>query len=390
MSSMKLYQLGAIPVLAAALPLFASTGCGDAAALIGVECEASFAAKATSLQGACTALVDGAGSIKADVALACYNIATDLGDDTLTEPGADVADDEVTTLCNAASASLSVAIEAAGGIEIAINGGGCEVNADAQFSCEASCDVSGGCDPGSIEVRCDPGELSVSCEGSCEANAYCEGSATVEANCEGSCEGTCTGTCEGNCEGTCEGTQSSGSCAGTCEGKCSAKCTGSCKGSCQLAADASIDCGANVKCKGGCNGTATLPSCEAELEPPSCNIDAECSAGCNGQATITAECTPPSIEIYVDGHADLVATLETNLPDIFAIFQFKGELMVDAAVEVANLFVDVAGAVVADAGCVLIFGADLVASATGSLAASASVSVSVSASASVGGEASGG
>ena len=108
----------------------------------------------------------------------------------------------------------------------------CKPAAQAQFNCEASCQAEANltCDPPSLDVRCDPGELSVQCEGTCNVDAYCEGSATVgvacEAECQGECTGTCSGTCKGTCEGTCMGaTDEGGRCDGTCMGTCTGECS---------------------------------------------------------------------------------------------------------------------------------------------------------------------
>lgn len=382
----------------AALVAFSTGGCSSEDSLTG-ECSADVTASAEALGTASDALVSVAGKLRADVYLACATIADDLGAMDAPDPNkADPSDDDVKTACNSASAVLDARVSAAGSVSIAIEGGRCEVNASAQFSCEANCSVEGECDPGTLEARCDPGELSVQCEGECSAGASCQGSATVAANCEGSCEGSCTGTCEGVCNGTCNGTcetmDGDGNCAGTCmgecQGTCSAKCTGTCSGECTLAADANIECGAEARCKGGCSGTATAPSCEATLEPPSCELDAECQAGCEGQANLQAECTPPTVKVIASGDAELVATLEANLPLLINAAEVQGKLALEAATAVGDAAVTVTGEIAGKASCVASLGASIVAKLEAAASASASVSVSVNASASASGSAQGG
>ncbi len=397
------------PALAAALIVPLAGGCSSAEDLKNAgSCEANIEAKAKAFEASVDALVKVSGEMKGSLAVACSNIAKDLGDTTapeITDPK-NVEDATVTEACNKASAALDVAIAASGKLAISIEGGKCEVNAQAQFNCEASCDVEGKCEAPSIEARCEPGELSGKCEGECKANATCQGSATVKANCEGTCSGSCegecsanfSGTCGGTCNGTCDGNTSSGTtCAGKCEGECTAQangscggsCKGTCTGECKLAATANIDCGAEATCKGECSVALTAPKCEAELKPLECDIDAECKAGCNGQGSISAECTPPSVKIQANGNATLTATLETNLPAILNVVA-QGEIVAKAAVDVAGKAIDVGAEVAAAAGCLAQFGASFAAKMEASLKASASVDVSVKASASASGSASGG
>ncbi|MCB9584162.1 MAG: hypothetical protein H6718_02135 [Polyangiaceae bacterium] len=397
----------AAPALLVGLVIPLTGGCSSDA-LDPTSCAANLEAKVDALQGAADALVQVAGEMKVSVGVACKGIAMAGGED----PGADItaesSDEDLQAVCGKAEAAITANLSAAGSVSLTIEGGKCEVAAEAQLNCEANCSVEGECTPGSIEARCDPGELSVSCEGECAGGATCEGSAEVAANCDGECSGNCvvevTGGCEGTCEGSCDGTCSAmdgqGNCAGTCEGTCTgtcsapsgtARCTGQCTGECKLAADAKIECGAEVKCKGTCNGTATAPSCEANLEPPECNLDADCQAGCEGQASLKAECTPPKVTFNFSGNVDanFVAALEANLPALLNVVA-KGELAVKAAGDVAVKFGEVVVEVGKAAGCVAKFGASLAAKAEASVKASASVSVSVNASASASGKASSG
>ena len=376
MNLSKFYKVGAAPVLALGLaaPALLVSGCGDDP-LGALNCEADIVAKIEAFQGAVDALIKVSGEMKGSVAVACAQIATDLGESDVPDvgDGTDVADDDVTTACNLASAAIDAAITANGSVSIQVIGGKCEVNASAQLNCEASCQVDASCDGGSVEVRCEPGELSGEC------SAECTGECTVTSG-SVTCEGGCSGTCTGDCSGTCAATGTSGACEGSCEGTCEGECTGTCE-----VVPATATCSGS--CKGGCSVEITAPSCEAELTAPSCEVDAECSGGCDAQGSIDAECTPP--QIIIEGNADLKATLEANLPAIFLVFEVQGELVIDSAAYVAETAVGVLEAAIEVPACAASFGADLMAKFTGAAEASVSVNVSVSASASASGSAGG-
>jgi hypothetical protein len=351
------------------------SGCGDAFG----ECDPNLAVKFKALNAAVNGLVTVSGEIKAGLAVACASIATDLGATDVPDvgDGSGVSDDDLKAACASASASLDAEVQAGVTIALSIEGGSCEVNAEAQFSCEASCDVSGGCEPGSIDIRCEPGQLSGEC------TAECSGSCTVETG-SVTCEGKCGGTCEGECSGMCEG----GSGMNQCNGNCSGSCTGECSGTCEVVAP-SASCSGS--CKGECSVSFTAPSCEGTIEPPSCDLDVDCQAGCDGQAKFEAKCTPPKVTVNISGgaSANLKTTLEANFPAIIELGETKAKLVVNAAGDVASAFGSAAAAIVTAPACALEFGADFGASIAGSVEASASVSVSVSASASVSGSAGG-
>ncbi len=373
MSRISVIRYAATPVLLLGLASPALLqGCSD-----DLGCDPQLGAKFEALNTAVNSLVKVTGEIKGSLAVACAGIATDLGG---TPPdvgnGADVSDDDLTAACDAASLAVDAELKAGASVTVAIEGGECTVNAEAQFSCEASCDVNGECTPGSVTASCDPGELSVKCGGSCEVNAVCKGSVEVAANCEGTCSGNCNGTCDGN---TTDGAV-----------KCNGECKGTCTGECKITASGGIDCGAEAKCKGGCSGTATLPTCEGEIKPPECKMDADCQAGCDGQAKFEASCTEPKVTVVVTGtaNANLGTTLEANLPKVFkAAGQL--ELVASAAGDVADAFVSATQAIATAPACVLEFGSDFAGSIAASAEASVSVSVSVEASASVSGKAGG-
>jgi hypothetical protein len=319
-----------------------------------------------SLSAASTALVDATNQLEADIATACANIATDLGTATTNE--------DIEAACNNAVTAIDAAIAAGGEISVSIQGGHCTVNAEAQASCYASCDVEGECTPGTLDVECDPGELSVECDGSCSVNAVCQGSLNAAANCEGRCEGTCVGTCDGTCVGE-DGTAE-------CEGSCDGTCEGTCTGECVIEVEGGIDCGAEARCKGECTGTATAPRCEAVVEGPECEIDASCEAGCEGRATFEAQCTKPKVVVYASaaGAADLVATLEDNYPVIYEAAVLRGEQIKDAAKALAQAVPAVVQAGANSLLCAGYVAANLAGSATAVATASVSMEASFDAS----------
>lgn len=358
--SYRIYRVAAAPVLAACLiaPALTVSGCDDSA----LTCEADVVARVEAFQGAANALVTASAGMKASIATSCFNIATELGQDTPAVDGANTSDEDLKAACDAAAAGISASIEANGEITIAVVGGSCEVNADAQLSCDASCQVDASCQGGDLEARCSPGELSGSC------SAECSGSCTVET---GSVE--CAGACNGVCEGECSATSTEG-------GQCSGTCSGGCTGTCEVVAPSATCEGS---CKGECSVAFVAPACEATLTPPSCEVDAECSGGCEAEGNLSASCSPP--KITVEGNAELKAILEANLPDILLAVEVQGTLFAESAAYVAETGVAVVTSASQVPACAVQFGADVVAELTASVEASVSVSVSVEASGSVSG-----
>lgn len=357
------------------LPGLTATGCG---ALDPSACDETIAARIESFTAAVDALVKVSGEMKASVGASCVAIANDLGQENVPElgdPSGDGFDQNLEAACSLASAGIDAELEAGATISLEIIGGQCKIAADAQLSCEASCDVSGGCQPGSVELRCEPGELSGSCD------AECTGSCTVTTG-SVECAGECSGTCSGECDGTCATKDGNGNCTGKCSGKCSGSCTGTCS-----VVPPSAKCSGS--CKGGCSVEYTAPSCEGELTPPSCDIDVDCQAGCDAQAKLEAECTAPEIKVTVEGgvSGNLGSTLEKNLPALYTAAFEQGEAVVNAAVLVAERSGPAVAAVLDSVGCVAQFGANVAGKFEAAASASVSVSVSVSASASVSGKA---
>ncbi|HHH11440.1 MAG TPA: hypothetical protein ENK23_05130, partial [Sorangium sp.] len=376
MTKRKWMRFGATPMLLLGLSApFWMTACDPAEV-----CDADLAASLKELNIAVESLVAVSSDIRFDVATACANIATDLGEtDVPTITDADTVTDEMlTTACNKASAALDGALSAGVVINIAIEGGHCEINADAQFTCEGECGVDATCDPGTIDVRCKPGELAVKCSADCKVGGSCQGTATVKANCNGSCDGVCQGTCNGTATGA-DGTV------------CNSTCKGTCTGECKLDADVDVDCGVDAYCKGGCDADFTAPRCEGEMTPPTCEVDAECQAACEGQAKFEASCTEPKIyvEVVSGTNQALVDTLTANFGKIVEVAVDKGPLVVSASADVATKFADASAAVGGTALCGAVTAANLAANAALATSATATVNVSVKASVNVQGSASG-
>jgi hypothetical protein len=364
----------AAPALVVGSVVAISSGCTQS-----TVCDANLQAKAQALEGAVSDLVTVSTQMRSQLAVACAQMAKDLGQ---TPPsvgdGSGVTDDTLTQVCNLAAMAIKTKIAATSKIVPVIQAPKCTFDAQTQIMCEGTCDASGMCQPGTIEARCNPGDLSVQCQGTCNAMATCEGSAMVAATCQGTCDATCTGTCAGNCVGTCDTMPSMTTCAGMCQGRCDASCKGTCTGNCKLDANAMIMCGANVTCRGGCTGKYTAPTCEGVLKPPSCNVDAECEAGCKSRATLRATCTPPTVSILAGGDATLKMTLETNMPVVAAVGA-QAVLVAMAAKDVSTAANNVVGELQASAACAVVIGADFATKIQATVAAAATVDVSVTA-----------
>ena len=371
--------VSAVPVLSCAIKNDleqAASGCdefesgGQAVATLEINASVKAFAQASS------ELREIGRGIKAEVKLACINVAKDLGEtDRWSGDDADssLSNEGKTGACDVAAgridAIMTAGIQAGASFALEVSGGQCSIDAEAQASCEAACKANVSCTEATVEVRCPPAELSVQCDTECKAEAVCQGRVDVEANCMGKCESECAGTCsgelrgktEGGCTGMCQGkcdgvaTPSGGmaSCTGTCEGrctqphpaakcqgKCSSSCNGKCKGECKLDAMANVQCGVGVSCKGGCTGISTQPKCETELIPPVCTGDPNCQATCSAQASAKPICKPLTLtltsNVEVTGDlAKLKATIEGNLPTILLISKTKGQLVVRALEKVS-------------------------------------------------------
>ncbi|MDD9936843.1 MAG: hypothetical protein OXT09_24740 [Myxococcales bacterium] len=250
----------------------------------------------------------------------------------------------------------------------------CDVDARAELSASAQCQVEAGC-----EIDVDPGSAMLECHGSCEAevraDVQCEASAElvcsfrgpavacsgeckgrcsamldVAASCDGTCTGTCTvmldagGSCDGVCNGSCDGnTDAGGVCDGTCTGSCEldasagASCEGVCEGTCEVAARAGAACegtcsgectarGPDLDCSGAAEarceamGEASVScqgECRGELEPPTAMAQCEAAASCDAQAradaSVEVECSEPALDVEYALRADLDAEVAAQM-----------------------------------------------------------------------------
>ena len=128
------------------------------------------------------------------------------------------------------------------------------------------------------------------------------------------------------------------------------------------------------------------PKCDVALKAPS--ADARCAGSCKAHANLTAQCTPPRVDvratIETGEMGKLVATLRANLPAlVMAEIAFGSRIAADVqtlvrtGAELPQAF----GQISAHAG------ACVAAAANACLSAQASIRVSVQASASVSGKA---
>lgn len=305
---------------------------------IGGSVQSQVAAQAVAdFAGIATAAVD-------DLTTACRNIAQDLDAPKADQDAAEAKADKrerLNSWCALAVKTIgTVKASASASITVKATPPKCEASVSAKANCQAKCSVEGKCDIKANPPKCTGGSLQVACKGECTAKA----GATLK--CEGKCTGSCQGSCEaqggvecsGKCEGTCEaggtaggsGIQADGSCKGVCKGTCSVTppgvtCSGSCKGECSASCTGTAE--ASVKCDGECKADFEPLKCEGGKLEGGCQVDAKCDANCDASVSAKAECTPPSVEVVVTGKAELAAnlkaTLEANLPLVFA---FKARL----------------------------------------------------------------
>jgi len=323
--------------------------------------------------------------VTGSVALACANIAKDLGSTTVDpskySAGSKASKDDVDAACNEAKAKLSAALTAAGSGAVTVNvvAPSCKVDASAQLNCQAKCNAEVHCEAPDLKAQCDPGHLSGGCTGSCT------GSCTVEASASAACTGTCEGTCNGNCtgqasSGTGQATTANGSCNGTCDGTCQGKCTAEISGSATCSGS----------CTGSCDVEFTAPTCNIALKPPSCTAAADCNGGCDSSASVKAVCTKPSVSVTLTGSASatLKTTLETNLPALVQVAA-KAKLAATAVEGIATGAADVLAGMKAEGASCLSAAASFAGNASAAASSSVNVSASFSASASVSGTATG-
>jgi hypothetical protein len=323
-----------------------------------------------------------AGAIN-DVAVACENIARDLGAEKADTDAAaaKTGSAKVTALCDLATAQINATFGASasvkGTLSVDFQPPACTASVSAQANCQGSCDVEAKCDVDAKLPTCDGGKLTVECSGSCEGTATAP-SVSCTGTCSGKCSGSCkaeagaTVACEGTCEGTCSadaaggtgmnGIQADGSCKGKCDGKCTAKadvmaeCSGTCEGTCDAKCTAQPG-GVKFKCDGKCTGDFEAPKCEGGTAKLDCSADADCQASCSASASAKAECTPPSLNIAyavtgkVDAEAQAkidvgLASLKANLPNLIIVLRARGEAFTGGI----NATLDASGSIAANTG----------------------------------------
>jgi hypothetical protein len=278
-----------------------------------------------------------ASTLKSATRTACIGIATDLAlPDTWSAYGD--SDDGISNgkgdgACDVARARMVALMtgNVNANFALVVTRGACHPDFDAETKCEAGCASETTCTPGTVESRCAPGSLNVQCQGSCNSQAYCEGTTDVTTQCEGSCEGECMGSCAGTC--TDEGGHRSDNDA-NCHGKCDAHCSGQCSGRCKIDVSQGEQCGSNVTCTGGCTGSYTSPRCETEFTPPVCQIDETCFESCRTHVVATAKCDPDTVKLLADvtvsgDVAKLVDSIDRNLPPLLQAGEAQGRIAVD-------------------------------------------------------------
>jgi hypothetical protein len=351
-----------------------------------------------------------------DVAIACENIARDMGASAEDIDKANAKEDaaRVADLCTLATAQIDATFgakaEVKGTLKVDFQPPACSASIDAQASCEGSCSVEGKCDAMAELPKCEGGKLTVECSGSCDVSAE-----SPEISCSGGCTGQCSGSCtaeagatvdcEGTCEGTCtvdgtansgSGVQADGTCKGKCEGKCTASagakvdCAGTCEGTCDAKCEARPG-GVKMKCDGKCEGEFEAPKCEGGKAELNCDVDADCKANCSASASAKAECTPPELSIVYDFSASAsaeaqakidvgLASLKANLPNLIVVVKARGAAFtagIEASIKAGGKVVAEPGELSAKAvGCLLPVTAAL-AKASENFGASLSASVKV-------------
>jgi hypothetical protein len=324
-----------------------SGGAGAAAnagaAGTGNECDVRLVRNAQAVGTAVDALTALLGQLNQSVAVACANLATDLG---LASPGdgdAGPTDGDLAEECDQARQALS-----SEHARFVVEGGACAAGFSAQVDCEAQC--SGGvCVDDALDQRCPRGSYMSECA-RCEPDSSCLGSNEAPAQ----CAGTCTGICDGDCAGECEVAQATN--ADVCHGLCNGDCEGTCTGSCLLAAEQA--CGQGVLCEGPCAKASGVGSCSTMPLGPACDLSDECVAACGALAALRSQCVAPAV-VVVDATADeIVAPVEAHLPALLSAEQGPGAMALDALADsrLSDLANDTAQAIADSPACLVAFG----------------------------------
>ncbi len=382
---MSFWKNASAPILFAGLALPVLVNC-DGLAIPGADCPAmkdgNFAdlkfEGSAEVQGKIKGFLEGvyaldklAVEMETNLIASCKELGTAIGTDEA-KLNAEVGGGEgAKAVCMAVAADVKAKLDASADVSLSIELGEpkCEADITAMTDCFADCGAV--IEPGEFEASCEGGEVSGTCE------AECTGTCTVEAG--AGCEGACGGKCTGECEGECAAKNEDGTCAGKCDGTCKGECSASCK------MEGKADCSGS--CSGGCSAELKAPKCSGDFKPPS--VSADCQANCTAKTAASATCTPPTIDIKVEGEASadieaLVEGLTVALPKIVEIqigmatkLVATGEALVSAGAELPSV---ASQAGLQAIGCVAI-------AAEMAVSASASVSVNVEASASVSGSA---
>lgn len=294
-----------------------------------------------------------AAKAEAEVGAACERMGHDLGVPPEQMAARD-GQNRVAAACHAVSVRIDGILRTgvSASIKAQVTPPECRVSADAEASCNGQCAVN--VDPGYVKAHCEPGHLYGRCEGSCS----------------GQCNGTCNGECQGECAGQGQASGGGASAAGHCAGQCKGTCRGTC----------------SADCHGNCSVDFKEPKCDVAIKAPS--ADARCSGSCRAHANLTAQCTPPRVDVRASVETGemgkLVATLRANLPALLTAEIAYGarigadvQTLVRTGAELPQAF----GQISAHAG------ACVAAAANACLSAQASIHVSVQASASISGKA---
>lgn len=302
----------------------------DASALMDANfgLEASLEGKVKAALAAGANLQKLAAEMEAEVAMACGNLAKDLGAEV---PAAEEGPGKkAEAACTAATTAIGeLKAKASGTLVVKAEPPVCSASMSAVADCSAKCDAS--FDPGSAKLECEGGEISGKCSAECSGKCSVEAGAQCEGSCSGTCNGKCdaeiSGKCDGTCNGKCDGKDSSGKCAGNCDGKCDGTANASCSGSCSGQCSASCTMQASGSCEGSCSGECSAefeaPRCSGEIKPP--EVSAECQANCDAEVKANMECTPGGLFVKVEGAADaeaagkLQAALVANLPALLKV-----------------------------------------------------------------------
>ncbi len=285
-------NLALLGVFLAASSAISFVGCSDDENTAAAPCPAELEAHIEAFTSSLESLNSLVASMKRDAYLSCANIAVALSAPNAPDPdAAEVSNADLSLACEAARDALANELDNGVGIAVALEGGACTLDADAQFECEVGCHVGGDCEPGTVGPRCSTEDTQALCDGSCASGSVCEGSSVAKAECTGSCAGNCEGSCDGPASGTCTEAIEEATCAASCKGTCvteiteqacdgefTGSCSGLCAGDCVVEATGAActdDCSeadpdGNCTCTsrminpgGACAGTC-VGSCDAE------------------------------------------------------------------------------------------------------------------------------